>query len=138
MRRCARELIGAGADVIVIDTAHGHSKGVLDTIPRIKRLGNVCVIAGNVVTKEGVRALVEAGADAVKVGVGAGSICTTRIISGAGMPQITAIMDCAEEAARTGHAHHRRWRHQIQRRPCQSVGRRRFYGDAGQLAGRPG
>ncbi|MFN4294579.1 MAG: IMP dehydrogenase [Thermoflexales bacterium] len=98
----ARELIGAGADVIVIDTAHGHSKGVLDTIPRIKRLGNVCVIAGNVVTKEGVRALVEAGADAVKVGVGAGSICTTRIISGAGMPQITAIMDCAEEAARTG------------------------------------
>ncbi len=102
MRRRARELIGAGADVIVIDTAHGHSKGVLDTIPRIKRLGNVCVVAGNVVTKEGVRALVEAGADAVKVGVGAGSICTTRIISGAGMPQITAIMDCAEEAARTG------------------------------------
>ncbi len=98
----ARELIGAGVDVIVVDTAHGHSKGVLATIPRIKRLGNVCVIAGNVVTKEGVRALVEAGADAVKVGVGAGSICTTRIVSGAGMPQITAIMDCAEEADRTG------------------------------------
>ncbi|MCL6509119.1 MAG: IMP dehydrogenase [Anaerolineae bacterium] len=96
----ARALIAAGVDVIVIDTAHGHSRGVLDTIPRIKRLGEVCVVAGNVVTKEGVRALVAAGADAVKVGVGAGSICTTRIVSGAGMPQITAIMDCSEEAAR--------------------------------------
>lgn len=97
----ARALIAAGVDIIVIDTAHGHSRGVLETIPAIKRLGNVCVVAGNVVTKEGVRALVAAGADAVKVGVGAGSICTTRIVSGAGMPQITAIMDCAEEAART-------------------------------------
>jgi IMP dehydrogenase len=98
----ARELIGAGVDVVVVDTAHGHSKGVVTTILEIKRLGNACVVAGNIVTREGVRALVEAGADAVKVGVGAGSICTTRVVSGAGMPQISAIMACAEEAARTG------------------------------------
>ena len=97
----AKALIGAGVDVISIDTAHGHSKGVIDTIPQIKKLGNVCVLAGNVVTKEGVRALVEVGVDAIKVGVGAGSICTTRIVSGAGMPQISAIMDCAEEATRS-------------------------------------
>lgn len=98
----AGALVSSGADVIAIDTAHGHSKGVIETIPEVKRLGNVCVIAGNVVTKEGVRALVDAGVDAIKVGVGAGSICTTRIVSGAGMPQITAILECAEEAARTG------------------------------------
>ena len=98
----ARALIDAGVDVIAIDTAHGHSKGVVSTIPNIKKMGSVCIIAGNVVTKEGVRALVEAGADAIKVGVGAGSICTTRIVSGAGMPQITAIMECADEAARSG------------------------------------
>lgn len=98
----ARALVRAGVDVIVIDTAHGHSRGVVTTIPQIKKLGSVCVVAGNVVTKEGVKALAEAGADAIKVGVGAGSICTTRIVSGAGMPQITAIMECTEEAAKTG------------------------------------
>jgi IMP dehydrogenase len=97
----ARELVGAGVDVVVVDTAHGHSRGVVTTIPEIKKLGDACVVAGNVVTREGVRALVEAGADAIKVGVGAGSICTTRVVSGAGMPQITAILECAEEAART-------------------------------------
>jgi IMP dehydrogenase len=97
----ARALIDAGVDVIAIDTAHGHSKGVISTLPHIKKMGNVCVIAGNVVTKEGVQALVDAGADAIKVGVGAGSICTTRIVSGAGMPQITAILECADEASRT-------------------------------------
>ena len=97
----ARAVIAAGVDVVSIDTAHGHSKGVLETIPQIKKLGNVCVLAGNVVTKEGVRALVEAGVDAIKIGVGAGSICTTRIVSGAGMPQISAVMECAEEAARS-------------------------------------
>ena len=97
----ARELIGAGVDVISVDTAHGHSKGVLETLPKLKALGNISVIAGNVVTADGVRALVAAGADAVKVGVGAGSICTTRIVSGAGMPQISAIMDCYEEARKT-------------------------------------
>lgn len=98
----AKALIDAGVDVIAVDTAHGHSKGVISTLPSIKKMGNVCVVAGNVVTKDGVKALVEAGADAIKVGVGAGSICTTRIVSGAGMPQITAIMECAEEAARSG------------------------------------
>ncbi len=98
----AKALIGAGVDVLGIDTAHGHSKGVLETIPQIKKLGNVCVLAGNVVTADAVRALVDAGADAIKVGVGAGSICTTRIVSGAGMPQISAILDCAEEAAKSG------------------------------------
>lgn len=97
----ATALVRAGVDVIAIDTAHGHSKGVVETIPQIKKLGNVCVIAGNVVTGDAVRTLVAAGADAIKVGVGAGSICTTRIVSGAGMPQISAILDCAEAAAKT-------------------------------------
>jgi IMP dehydrogenase len=87
--------------VVSIDTAHGHSKGVIETIPQIKKLGNVCVLAGNVVTKAGVKALVQAGVDAIKIGVGAGSICTTRIVSGAGMPQITAVLQCAEEAAKS-------------------------------------
>ncbi len=96
----ARALIDAGVDVIVIDTAHGHSKGVLETIPRVKRLGDVCVAAGNVVTGEGVEDLARAGADAVKVGVGAGSICTTRVVAGAGMPQISAIFKCFEAAAK--------------------------------------
>ncbi len=96
----AKALIGAGVDVIVIDTAHGHSKGVVDAIMRIRKLSNVCIIGGNVVTAEGTQALIDAGADAVKVGVGAGSICTTRIVSGAGMPQITGIMNCLEAAAR--------------------------------------
>ena len=96
----ARALVGAGVDVIVIDTAHGHSKGVLDAIPRVKKLGDVCVVAGNVVTGQGVEDLVHAGADAVKVGVGAGSICTTRIVAGAGMPQITALFGCVEAATK--------------------------------------
>ncbi|MCS7059689.1 MAG: IMP dehydrogenase [Anaerolineae bacterium] len=94
----ARALVDAGVDVLVIDTAHGHSKGVLETIPRVKALGNVAVIAGNVVTAEATMDLIRAGADAVKVGVGAGSICTTRVIAGAGMPQISAIFNCFEAA----------------------------------------
>jgi IMP dehydrogenase len=98
----ARALIGAGVDVIVVDTAHGHSSGVVEVIPRIKSLSDVCVMAGNVVTAEGTRALIEAGADAVKVGVGAGSICTTRIVSGAGMPQITAIQNCVDVSVKYG------------------------------------
>jgi IMP dehydrogenase len=96
----AKALMGAGVDVIVIDTAHGHSKGVMETIARIKQLGNACLVAGNVVTAAGTQALIEAGADAVKVGVGAGSICTTRVVSGAGMPQITAIRNCVDVAAK--------------------------------------
>lgn len=93
-------MVAKGLDVVVIDTAHGHSAGVLRAIQRIKASWpNLPVIAGNVVTAEGTLALIKAGADAVKVGVGAGSICTTRIVSGAGMPQMTAIYECARAAA---------------------------------------
>jgi IMP dehydrogenase len=92
-------LVEAGVDVVVVDTAHGHSRGVLRAIERIKAIApDRPVIAGNVVTVEGTRELVAAGADAVKVGVGAGAICTTRVISGAGMPQVTAVAVCAAEA----------------------------------------
>ena len=94
-------MVQKGLDVAVIDTAHGHTAGVIRAIRRIKaNWPNLPVIAGNVVTEEGTLALIEAGADAIKVGVGAGSICTTRIISGAGMPQVTAIYACAQAAAR--------------------------------------
>ncbi len=96
-------LIDAGADLIVIDTAHGHSAAVSVAVDRIKRLSNaVQVMAGNVATAAATRALIDAGADAVKVGIGPGSICTTRIVAGVGVPQLTAIRDCAEEAARSG------------------------------------
>jgi IMP dehydrogenase len=92
-------LIDAGVDVIVVDTAHGQSRRVLDTVERVKRLSNaVAVIAGNVATAEGTRALIDVGADAVKVGIGPGSICTTRIVAGVGVPQLTAILEAAEEA----------------------------------------
>ncbi len=97
-----RTLVDAGVDVVAVDTAHGHSKAVLDMVKSIKRLyPDLQVIAGNVATPEAVRDLVEAGADCVKVGIGPGSICTTRIVAGVGMPQLTAIMNCAEEAAKT-------------------------------------
>jgi len=92
-------LLTRGVDVLVIDTAHGHSKKVVEAIRRIKAVApDTPVIAGNVVTAEGTRALIEAGASSVKIGVGAGSICTTRIISGAGMPQLSAIYECAQAA----------------------------------------
>ncbi len=92
-------LIDAGCDIIVIDTAHGHSSGVIEAVARVKRLSNeVQVIAGNVATGDATRALIDAGADAVKVGIGPGSICTTRIVAGVGVPQMTAIMDCAKAA----------------------------------------
>jgi IMP dehydrogenase len=97
------KMVDAGVDIIAIDTAHGHTKGVISTIKRIrKNWPNLAVIAGNVVTPEGTRALIDAGADCVKVGVGAGSICTTRIVAGAGMPQLSAIYACAQEAHKTG------------------------------------
>ncbi len=90
----AEALVEAGVDVIVVDTAHGHSQGVLNQVTAVKRLSNeVQVIGGNVATAEGARALVDAGADAVKVGIGPGSICTTRIVAGVGVPQLTAITD---------------------------------------------
>ncbi len=92
-------LVEVDVDVIVVDSAHGHSKNVIKAVEKIKSMyPDLDVIAGNVATAEGVKALVEAGADAVKVGVGPGSICTTRIIAGVGVPQMTAIMECAEEA----------------------------------------
>jgi IMP dehydrogenase len=95
----ARALADAGADFIVIDSAHGHSQGVLNAVRLIKRaLPDLLVVAGNVATREGVRALAEAGADAIRVGLGAGSICTTRVVAGVGVPQLHAIMECAAEA----------------------------------------
>ncbi len=96
-------LIRAGADVIVIDTAHGHSKGVIETLRNLKmEYPNVQFIAGNVATAEAVTDLIDAGADAVKVGVGPGSICTTRVIAGIGVPQLSAIFDCASVALKEG------------------------------------
>ncbi len=94
-------LLEAGVDVIVIDTAHGHTKGVIDAVKRTKaEHPDAQVIAGNVATAEGTRALIEAGADAVKVGIGPGSICTTRIVAGVGVPQVSAIIACSDEAAK--------------------------------------
>jgi IMP dehydrogenase len=96
-------LIDAEVDVVVIDTAHGHNRDVARAVERVKALSNsVQVIAGNVATAEATRALIDAGADAVKVGIGPGSICTTRVVAGVGVPQLTAIMDCAEAAAAAG------------------------------------
>jgi len=93
----AMMLIDAGVDCVVVDTAHGHSQNVLDQVTRIKRVSNnVAVLAGNVATAEAAKALIDAGADAIKVGIGPGSICTTRIVAGVGVPQLTAIMDAAE------------------------------------------
>ncbi|GIK97164.1 MAG: inosine-5'-monophosphate dehydrogenase [Alphaproteobacteria bacterium] len=98
MRR-AEALLEAEVDVIVVDTAHGHSRGVLQAVEAVKRLSNACqVVAGNIATGEGARALIDAGADAVKVGIGPGSICTTRIVAGVGVPQLTAVMDVVEVA----------------------------------------
>jgi IMP dehydrogenase len=95
-------LLKAGVDVVVVDSAHGHSSNVIDTVRNLKKKYAVEVIAGNVATQEGARALVEAGADAVKVGIGPGSICTTRIISGVGVPQITAIFEAIKGIGSSG------------------------------------
>jgi IMP dehydrogenase len=94
-------LVDAGADLIVVDTAHGHSENVIKQVTRLKSLSNkVQIVAGNVATSEAVKALIGAGADAVKIGIGPGSICTTRVVAGVGVPQLSAIMDCAEEGAK--------------------------------------
>lgn len=95
-------LVSAGVDVIVIDTAHGHSKAVLETLKKIKKKFTIEIVAGNVATAEGTLDLIKAGADAVKIGIGPGSICTTRIVAGAGVPQLTAIKDCYAVAQRHG------------------------------------
>ncbi len=99
--RC-EELVRAGVDALVVDTAHGHSKRVIEAVEFIKKNYNIPVVAGNIATKEGAAALVKAGADAVKVGVGPGSICTTRIVAGVGVPQITAIMEVASYCKKLG------------------------------------
>jgi len=98
----AKALVDAGADVLVLDSAHGHSKGILDTVKAIKETLEVDIIAGNIATAEATEALIAAGADGVKVGIGPGSICTTRIVAGVGVPQISAIDECAQAARKHG------------------------------------
>ncbi|WP_103580641.1 IMP dehydrogenase [Campylobacter concisus] len=98
----AKALVDAGVDVIVIDSAHGHSKGIIDTLKEVKANFKVDVVAGNIANPAAVKDLAEAGADGIKVGIGPGSICTTRIVAGVGVPQISAIDDCAREAAKYG------------------------------------
>src|SRR5580765_6193017 len=99
----AEALVNANVDVLVVDTAHGHSQGVLDMVKRVRqRFPDIDLVAGNVATADGTLALIDSGVDAVKVGIGAGSICTTRVVAGIGVPMITAIMDCARAAARRG------------------------------------
>jgi IMP dehydrogenase len=98
----AESLVKAEVDVLVVDSAHGHSANVLETVRKIKKMFNIDVIAGNVATEEGAKALADAGADAVKVGIGPGSICTTRVISGVGVPQITAIANAVKALEGTG------------------------------------
>ncbi len=99
----AERLIEAGVDVLVVDTAHGHSQRVLDAVGKVKALSNsVRIIAGNVATPDGTQALIDAGADAVKVGIGPGSICTTRVVAGVGMPQLSAILGAVEQAQKSG------------------------------------
>ncbi len=101
--RRAEALLEAGVDVVVIDTAHGHSRGVISAVDAVKRLSNDCqVVAGNIATGDGAQALIDAGADAVKVGIGPGSICTTRVVAGVGVPQLTAVVDAVERAHRAG------------------------------------
>lgn len=99
----AEALLEAGVDVVVVDTAHGHSAGVLDAVAAIKQQSNYAqVVAGNVATADGTKALIDAGADAIKVGIGPGSICTTRIVAGVGVPQLTAVLEAAEAAQKSG------------------------------------
>ena len=99
----AERLVDADVDVIVIDTAHGHNSEVIKAVKKMKRIfSTVDVIAGNVATKEATKALIDAGADAVKVGIGPGAICTTRVVAGVGVPQLTAVMDCYEESLKAG------------------------------------
>jgi IMP dehydrogenase len=113
----AEALVAAGVDVLVVDTAHGHSQGVLDMVKRVRqRFADVDLIAGNVATAEGTAALIEQGVDAVKIGIGAGSICTTRVVAGIGVPMITSILECAAAA----------WMHDI---PVIADGGIRYSGD---------
>ena len=98
----AKALVAAGVDVLVLDSAHGHSKGIIDTVKMVKKELDIDIIAGNIATSEAAEALVEAGVDGIKVGIGPGSICTTRIVSGVGVPQISAIEECTEVGRKHG------------------------------------
>ena len=137
-------LVKAGVDLVVVDTAHGHARSVLDTVKAIKRSHPTLeLVAGNIATAEAAKDLAKAGVDAVKVGVGPGSICTTRVVSGAGMPQLTAIMDCAKALKGTGIPDHCGWRSEIFRGHHESLGGgrirrhdRRLVGGDGRIAGR--
>jgi IMP dehydrogenase len=103
MEERAEALLKAGADILLIDTSHGHSKNVIDAVRRLKRtFKGIEVVAGNVATAEGARDLIKAGVDAVKIGIGPGSICTTRVVAGVGVPQLTAIMNCRPVSEKTG------------------------------------
>ena len=119
----AAELIRAKVDVIVIDTAHGHSSRVIEAVKEVKRrFPEMELIAGNIATEEAARDLISAGADAVKVGMGPGSICTTRVVSGVGMPQITAILNCARATREANIPLDRRRRNQVLRRYHKGAG----------------
>ncbi|MBU0670767.1 MAG: IMP dehydrogenase [Patescibacteria group bacterium] len=101
-KRC-EELVEARVDILIVDSAHGHSKGVLDMVARLKKeFPKVTIVGGNVATREATRDLIKAGADAIKVGIGPGSICTTRVVAGVGVPQLTAIENCADEVHKSG------------------------------------
>ena len=126
----AGALIGAEVDVVVVDTAHGHSASVVEMVRRIKAEWDVQVIAGNIATAEAAEALIDAGADAIKVGIGPGSICTTRVVAGVGVPQVTAVFECAEYAIRHGVPVDRRRRHDLVRRHREGARRRRRHGHA--------
>ena len=126
----AEGLVDAGVDVLVVDTAHGHSAGVLEVVRQIKARRSVEIVAGNVATGEATAALIDAGADAVKVGVGPGSICTTRVVAGVGVPQITAVHDCARAAEEHGATADRRRRPHVVRRHREGDRGRRRRGDA--------
>ena len=116
MEERAEALLKAGADVIVIDTSHGHSKNVIEAVKRLKStFKDIELVAGNVATAEGARDLIKAGVDGVKIGIGPGSICTTRVVAGVGVPQLTAIMNCRPVSEKTGCPAHRRRRHPLLR-----------------------
>ena len=133
----AAELVARKVDVIAIDTAHGHSSRVLAAVKTIKsKLPQVQLITGNVATYEGAKELISLGVDGIKVGIGPGSICTTRVVSGAGVPQITAISRMRARLPRRRRTADRRWRHQVLRRHHQGDRRRRGLGDDRELAGR--
>ena len=126
----AAALVDADVDVLVVDTAHGHSRvGRRDGAPRSRSEWDVQVIAGNVATAEAAEALIDAGADAVKVGIGPGSICTTRVVAGVGVPQVTAIFDCAEVGVAARRPRHRRRRPHVLGRHREGDRRRRRHGD---------